>query len=208
MGKRGIKSVINNHINKSPTSIITNVTYKKPQPTKQSDYKLHTKYLTNRNNNETQSVNNKQASKRSDDPEGSLRIYHQNIRGIYGKINEFMIHLSKTTPDIICFTGHHLKEFEIEVTHLPNYKLGAKFCRKQMKNGGACIYIKEDLKFTSINVQNHGKEQDLEIAAIQIKLNKVKLIIITIELQWATLTTLYINWTTYLIIFIKITQNS
>jgi exonuclease III len=71
---------------------------------------------------------------------GPLRIiYHHNIRGINGKIKEFMIHLSKMTPDIICLTEHHLKEFEIEVTHLPNYKLGAKFCRKKMKNGGAFI---------------------------------------------------------------------
>jgi hypothetical protein len=62
---------------------------------------------------------------------------------------------------------------------MPNYKLGAKICRKKMKNGGACIYIQDELTFT-INLQKHGKEQDLEIAAIQIRLNRVKLIIITI----------------------------
>jgi hypothetical protein len=88
-----------------------------------------------------------------------------------------MIQLSKTTPYIICLTEHHLKEFEIEVTHLPNYKLGAKFCRKKMKNGGAFIYvysyIQEGLKFTTINVQKHGKEEDLEIAAILIRLKRV-----------------------------------
>jgi exonuclease III len=59
------------------------------------------------------------------------RIYHQNIRGIRGKINEFMIHLSKMTLDIICLTEHHLNELELEVTRLPDYKLGAKFCRKK-----------------------------------------------------------------------------
>jgi exonuclease III len=49
-----------------------------------------------------------------------------------------------------------------------------------MKNGGACIYIQEELKFTTINVQKHAKEQDLEISAVQIRFNRVKLIIISI----------------------------
>jgi hypothetical protein len=107
---------------------------------KPSDYKLNFNYHINRNNNELSSINDRQASKKNDDPRGPLRIYHQNIRGIRGKINEFMIHLLKMTPDIICLTEHHLNELELEVTHLPNYKLGAKFCRKKMKKW-RCLHI-------------------------------------------------------------------
>jgi exonuclease III len=109
-----------------------------------------------------------------------LRLYHQNIRGIKGKIEEIMIHLAGETPNIICLMEHHLRDFEINITCFSMYKLGAKFCRKNLKNGGVCIFIREDLKFTTINVQTHCKEQDLEIAVIQIRCKGSKLNIITL----------------------------
>jgi helix-turn-helix protein len=40
--------------------------------------------------------------------------------------------------------------------------------------------IHEEVKFTIINVQKYGKEQDLEIAAVQIRLHEVNVIIISI----------------------------
>jgi hypothetical protein len=135
MGKRGLKFANSNRNNKSPTSRnIINATSSRTERGRPSDYKLHFNYHINRNNNELPLINEKQASKRNNDPKGPLRIYHQIIRRIKGKINERMIHLSKMTLDIICLTEHHLNESEIEVTYLPNYKLGAKFCRKKMKN--------------------------------------------------------------------------
>jgi hypothetical protein len=43
-----------------------------------------------------------------------------------------------------------------------------------------CLYIYTGRVFTAVNVQKHAKEQDLEIAAVQINLSLVKLIIIPI----------------------------
>jgi hypothetical protein len=48
-------------------------------------------------------------------------------------------------------------------THFPNYTLGAKYCRKSLKQGGVCIYVHECLKFSSINLLKHNKEQDMEL---------------------------------------------
>jgi len=45
-----------------------------------------------------------------------------------------------------------------------------------LKNGGVCIYIQEALKFTNISLQKHCKEQDIEITAVQLKLNKKNVI--------------------------------
>jgi hypothetical protein len=42
------------------------------------------------------------------------------------------------------------------------------------------IYIQEELKFTTIDLQKYCKEQDFEIAAIQINLNRDKIIIFRI----------------------------
>jgi hypothetical protein len=36
-----------------------------------------------------------------------LMIYHQNIRGFKGKINELLLTLPSTAPHLICFTEHH-----------------------------------------------------------------------------------------------------
>jgi hypothetical protein len=66
------------------------------------------------------------------------------------------------------------------LTYLPSYILGANLCKGKLKNGGSYIYIHEELKFTSIKVQTCAKEQDLEIAAVQINLNRIKLIVITV----------------------------
>ena len=77
-------------------------------------------------------------------------------------------------------TEHNLKNSETDATPISKYKLGAKYCRKKLKNDGVCIYIHETLKFTNINLQKHCKEQDIEIAAVQLKLNKKNVIIFCI----------------------------
>jgi exonuclease III len=106
-----------------------------------------------------------------------FKIYHQNIRGLKGKTNDFMLPLLTGAPHLICLTEHHLKNYKTDATHISNYKLGAKYCRNKLKSGCVCIYIQEALKFTNINLQKHCKEQDTEIAAVQLKPNKKNVIV-------------------------------
>jgi len=40
-------------------------------------------------------------------------IYHQNIRGLKGKIDEFLLSLSAEAPHLICFSEYHLKNHEL-----------------------------------------------------------------------------------------------
>jgi hypothetical protein len=116
------------------------------------------------------SMHSSQVSNKNNDINNLFKIYHQNIRGIKDKINELMLPLLTEAPHLICLTEQ--KDYEIDVTPISKHKLGAKHCRKRLKNGGVCIYIQEALKFTNINLQKHCKEQDIEIAAIQLKLNE------------------------------------
>jgi hypothetical protein len=69
-----------------------------------------------------------------------------------------MLSLLTEAPHLISLTNHHLKNYEIDATAIYNYKLGAKYCRRKLKNGGVCIYIQEALKFTNISLQKHCKE--------------------------------------------------
>jgi exonuclease III len=97
-----------------------------------------------------------------------------------GKINEFLLSLPTADPHLICFTEHHLKHYELANTHIPNYTLGAKYCRKNLKQGSVCIYVHESLKFSNINLLKYSKEQDIEIAATQFNIHRRKVITICI----------------------------
>ena len=97
-------------------------------------------------------------------------LYHQNIRGIYNRIDELQTLLYHNTPQIICLTEHHLKAEEINNTNLDQYKMGASFCRKNFKYVGASIYVSKTLQFSTINLDKYHKEKDLKICALKLKI--------------------------------------
>jgi len=107
-------------------------------------------------------------------------IYHQNIRGISKRIDEFLIALCYNRPQIICLTEHHLKAEEINNINLDLYKLGTSFCRKKYKYGGACIYVSKFLQFGTINLEKYHKEKDLEICALKLNIQTKNVTIICI----------------------------
>jgi hypothetical protein len=102
--------------------------------------------------------------------DNTFKIYHQNIRGIRNKTTEIINSLLPELPQILCITEHNLKELELERTLLEHYKLGAKFCRENLKDGGASIFVHESLSFFNINLQEFSKEQDLQVFTVKIQL--------------------------------------
>jgi hypothetical protein len=106
---------------------------------------IHFKYRNNRSN-------------KNADVEGLLRVYHQNVRGLKGKVNELLLSFLDEAPHIICLTEHHLKDYEIDITHIPKYKLAAKYCRLNLKNGGVSIYILDTLPYSNINLLKYSKD--------------------------------------------------
>jgi exonuclease III len=85
-----------------------------------------------------------------------------------------------SSPHLICLTENHLKDYELNNTYIPKYKLGTNYWRRNLKQGGVCIYVCETLKFTNINLLKYSKEHDIEITAIQLNIQKEKLIIVCI----------------------------
>jgi hypothetical protein len=59
-----------------------------------------------------------------------FRIFHQNIIGMNGKSDELMISLNNQPPNVFYLTDN-----EIDAIHISKYNLGAKFSRKNLKNG-------------------------------------------------------------------------
>ena len=99
----------------------------------------------------------------------NLKIFHQNIRGLRNKIDELILHLSKCIPQVLCFTEHHLKEFEINNTSINDYNLGAYYCRKTRKFGGVGIYVHEAQSCTPIDLTEYCNEHDLEACALKFR---------------------------------------
>jgi len=108
-------------------------------------------------------------------------IFHQNIRGLNSsKLGELSFLLTANSPHTICFTEHHLDINEIDTILLPNYRVGGKFCRNLLKNGGICIFTHESLQSTNMNLNGFCKEKDLEICAVKLHLPSHAICVITI----------------------------
>jgi hypothetical protein len=119
-------------------------------------------------------------SKVSTPKQKRLKIFHQNIRGLRPKYNEILCHLEDQTPQVLCFTEHHLRKEEIAHLNLDNYILSAYYCRKLYKNGGTCIYIHESLNSESINLDKYCHDKEIEACAITLYTTIGKISIITI----------------------------
>ena len=102
------------------------------------------------------------------------------MRGLKGKISQLSNTLYSELPHFLCITEHHLKDLEIDIMSIEYYKLGAKYCRHQYKNGHVCIFVHESIDLSIIATHHICKEKDLEIYAIKLNLPQIKIAIITI----------------------------
>jgi hypothetical protein len=96
------------------------------------------------------------------DNSNNIKVYHQNIRGLKGKISQLSNILYSELPHVLCVTEHHLKDYEMDMMTI-EYKLGTKFCRHQYKNGGVCIFVHESIDFDSFPTHHICIEKDPEI---------------------------------------------
>ena len=98
-------------------------------------------FLKELNGNLVLSNNTLSCGKRVAHEMNILTIYQQNIHGLKGKINEFTLSLVEVMLRLICLSEHHLKYAEVDIVHIPTYKLGAKYCRTILKWGEGFVYI-------------------------------------------------------------------
>ena len=126
----------------------------------------------------------------------SLKIFHQNIRGLGNKTNELYCHLQQDLPHILCLSEHHLSEAELQLIHLTDYSLGASYCRKTFLKGGVSIFVYRNLKYNTIKMDEYNTDKDIEACAIQLDLTCKKTIFWPfIDSQVVTLQISLNNWT-------------
>jgi hypothetical protein len=69
-----------------------------------------------------------------------FKVFHQNIRGLVNKVDEILLSLSNTNPQVLCISEHHLESEQICLINLEQYTLGTYYCRKHFKMGGVSIF--------------------------------------------------------------------
>jgi hypothetical protein len=73
----------------------------------------------------------------------SITIFHQNICGLKGKMDELLYSMPPNSPHILFFSEHHLKKFELYQINVDGHRLGAAYCRQVVKRGHVCIFVKK-----------------------------------------------------------------
>jgi hypothetical protein len=98
----------------------------------------------------------------------SIKIYHQKIRSQRYKMNELLCHLNHDAPHSLCLTEHHLHHEELASLHVKNYVLGSCYCRKSKHKVGVCVFVHNNIKFTSLNIDYYCIDQNFEVCAIHL----------------------------------------
>jgi len=112
-------------------------------------------------------------------PKNSLVLVHQNIGGIISKIEdlqEFFCN-GKIYPHILCFSEYHMSRDDVHFFGIENYVLWSNFSRSTFQKGGVCIYIRNDVFFNYFDFSKYGKENTLEICAVQIVTTEERMIV-------------------------------
>jgi hypothetical protein len=126
----------------------------------------------------------------------SLKNFISNIRGLGNKSNKLYCHLHHDLPHNPCLTlilltwrilwapndaskwqigfnsafkrlsEDHLSESELQLIHLTNYSLGAKYCRKTFLKGDVSIFVYANFKYTNINIDDYNIDKYIEACGI------------------------------------------
>jgi hypothetical protein len=84
------------------------------------------------------------------------------------------------SPHILCLTEYHLKAPDMLQVNLNNYMLGNSFCRQKLTRVRMSISLKNNLKFSQIELMQFFKEQDVEWCAVELDTKLSKLCFIAI----------------------------
>ena len=110
----------------------------------------------------------------------SFAIYHQNICGLKGKMDELISSISPYPAIILCLSEHHLKHTELGQINSEGFKLCTTYCRQAMKKGGVCIFTQKGLNCSKVNVNKYCKDEDIEICMLNFKTTSLGLYIMVV----------------------------
>jgi hypothetical protein len=110
----------------------------------------------------------------------NLVLFHQNIRGLAGKIDELkcLIISKSINPHLIYLSEHYMTDFKISHSHFPNYLLGTSYACKTHQGGRVCIYVRSDIDFVAINLTQFCEENNIEICALKFAIAETSILVV------------------------------
>jgi exonuclease III len=96
------------------------------------------------------------------------------------KTDELYSSLYPELPHILCITEHHLYKAQLLGIGISNYKLGASYCKRNSKKGGECIYVRENITSSQVDITNYCTEYDIEACVLKVHLDNTIIHILTI----------------------------
>ncbi|XP_050508895.1 uncharacterized protein LOC114333711 [Diabrotica virgifera virgifera] len=101
--------------------------------------------------------------------QGTVSMFHVNLQCISNKVDMINAFLAdKKFYDVICFSEHWQTEENLKLINISGFSLANFFCRVEKKQGGVAIYVKENLMYSSLNLNEYNVEQTSEFCAIYI----------------------------------------
>jgi len=128
----------------------------------------NTKVNSNPNNSKTHKLHN------------TLIIFHQNVCGMRYKTDELYSSLYPDLPYVLCITEHHLNYAQLLGMGIDNYMLGASYCRMNSLDGGAYIYVCENITSTQVYIKNYCLDYDMKARVLKVHLDNTTIHILTI----------------------------
>lgn len=98
----------------------------------------------------------------------SVNILQVNIQCIRNKILEIEHFCAQENIHVICVSEHWLKDDQSNIFIPSGFVKASLVCRKNKKNGGVAIFLKDGITFSEQNLNNFYAEMDFEICGIKI----------------------------------------
>ena len=99
----------------------------------------------------------------------NIKIDHINAQSLQGNFEEIKMLISERNPDILCISETWLLPFVKDCfVHIPHFNL---FRRDHGKGGGVCIYVRDNLKSSQIDI-NTPKIENVEDLWLSIQSSK------------------------------------
>jgi exonuclease III len=99
----------------------------------------------------------------------TLRVFHQNIRGLKHKTDKLINAVGPELPHVLCLTEHHINPLERNNIIMDHYNLGVIYHRKSLSKGGVCIFVHDSIRYVSINLDRFCLDQIIEICAVKLQ---------------------------------------
>ena len=100
-----------------------------------------------------------------------LRILHHNVQSLSNKKNEITMTLTVDGRhfNILCLTEHSLREDQLNIINIDQYKLVSKYCRISSTLGGSCIYVNNTIQCKEVPwFDNLGSDKVFELSVVEL----------------------------------------